>query len=342
MPDVRFFKVSGPFSLVELAEISGSEISGKEKKELVFSDILPLSTATNNDVSFIDNRRYLKEFLISQAGVILLSPDLVDQAPLEAALLILDNPYLGYAKLTQAFYPNDLASESNINEGASIKASAIIGENVCVDFGVVIKEHAEIGDNSSVGANSYIGAGVKIGENCHIGPNVTLTYCILGDGSVIHPGVCIGQDGFGFAPAMPRHMKVQQLGRVIIGCDVEIGANTAIDRGAGPDTTIGDGTKIDNLVHIAHNVRIGRGCFITGQNGIAGSANIGDFVSFGGQVGISGHVTIGDGVKVAAQSGVSSNISAGEIVAGTPAQNARKHWKGLAVLRRLVREKRGR
>ncbi|MBT3991386.1 MAG: UDP-3-O-(3-hydroxymyristoyl)glucosamine N-acyltransferase [Rhodospirillaceae bacterium] len=341
MADPRFFEVAGPFSLEQLAEISGSKIGGNNQKTSEFSDIQPLSVAGANDVSFIDNRRYVGEFSVSKAGAILVAPELLDQAPSQAALLISDNPYTGYAKLTQAFYPMELPSEGRIDEAARIDPSAKIGKNVKIEFGAVIGKNAIIGDNSFIGANSYIGDAVEIGRDCEIGPNVTLTHCLIGNDNIIHPGVRVGQDGFGFSPGIPRHTKVVQLGRVLIGNEIEIGANSAIDRGAGPDTIIGDGTKIDNLVHIAHNVQIGQGCFITGQNGIAGSATIGNFVAFGGQVGVSGHVTIGDGVQVAAQSGVSSNIAAGETVAGTPAQNAREHWKGLAMLRKLVKEKRG-
>jgi len=341
MADPRFFTVAGPFSLNQLAEISGSEIGGNVPKNQKFLDIKPLSNATESDVSFIDNRRYVDDFSKSQAGAILVAPDLVEQAPSGAALLITDTPYLGYAKLTQAFYPNELSGQGKIADEAYVEPSAKIGQNVQIEAGVVIKENAEIGDNCIIEANCFIGHGVVIGENCQIGSNVTLTYCIIGNDNIIHAGVRIGQDGFGFAPGMPRHTKVNQLGRVIIGNDIEIGANSVIDRGAGPDTTIGDGTKIDNLVHIAHNVKIGQGCFITGQNGFAGSATIGNYVAFGGQAGVSGHVTIGDGAQIAAQSGVSSDIGPGEIVAGTPAQNARDHWKGLAMLRKLVKEKRG-
>ena len=341
MADPRFFTVAGPFSLDQLAEISGSEIGGNFKKNKMFLDILPLSNASRNDVSFIDNRRYVDDFTKSKAGAILVEPDLVEQAPPDSALLISKTPYLGYAKLTQAYYPNEFLGQSKIEDGVFIDPSAQIGENVRIEPGVVVKENTVIGDNTMLGASSYIGRGVELGHDCQIGSNVTLTHCIIGSNNIIHPGVCIGQDGFGFAPGMPRHTKVQQLGRVLIGSEVEIGANTAIDRGAGPDTTVGSGTKIDNLVHIAHNVQIGEGCFITGQNGIAGSATIGNYVAFGGQVGVSGHVTIGDGVQVAAQSGISTNIAGGKTVAGTPAQNARDHWKGLAMLRKLVKEKRG-
>ena len=164
---------------------------------------------------------------------------------------------------------------------------------------------------------------------------------IIGNKNIIHPGVRIGQDGFGFSPGKPDHTKINQLGRVIIGAKIEIGANTTIDRGSNGDTKIGDGTKIDNLVHIAHNVQIGMGCFITAQNGFAGSAIVGDFVSFGGQAAVTGHVTIGNDVQVSGQSGVTKNIAAGKTVAGHPAQDARQHWRGLAAIKKIVKEKRG-
>jgi UDP-3-O-[3-hydroxymyristoyl] glucosamine N-acyltransferase len=283
----------------------------------------------------------LNEFENSNAGVILVSPNNVDRAPTEAALLILDDPYLGYAKLTQAFYPKRNNTKKIKYKNFSLSSSAKISKGVVIETGAVIEEYVEIGENSRISANTHVGAGVKIGSNCYIGSNVNLSYCIIGNNIIVHPGTCIGQDGFGFSPGMPHHIKVHQLGRVIIGDDVEIGANTTIDRGSGLDTIIGDGTKIDNLVHIAHNVKIGKGCFITAQNGFAGSANIGDFVSFGGMSGVAGHIKIGNNVQIAGRSGITTNIKAGQIVAGNPAQSARKHWQGLALLRQLVKEKRG-
>ncbi len=341
MADPRFFKVEGPFNIEQLAEISGSKIGGDVNKDAMFFDVCSLSLASRKDVSFLDNPRYVDEYRFSNAGAIVVDAKMVDKAPSGAALLILDDPYLGYARLTQAFYPRLSQLHRNIDEDANVSSSANVGRNIVVECGAVIKKNVQIGDNCLIGANTYIGSGVEIGNNCNIGPNVTLTHCILGDNNIIHPGVRIGQDGFGFAPGVPVHKKVEQLGRVIIGDEVEIGANTAIDRGALADTVIGDGTKIDNLVHIAHNVEIGQGCFITAQNGIAGSAKVGDFVSLGGQAGVAGHVSIGNGVKIAAQSGVTKDLTPGEKVAGTPAQDRRQHWKAIAILKRLSKEKRG-
>ena len=341
MADPRFFKVAGPFSLEQLAEISGSEIGATSREEQIFSDILPLDSATPNDVSFIDNRRYVEAFKSTNAGAVVVHPELVGQAPEKTALLITDNPYTGYAKLTQAFYPQNTPQEGSVNARAIVDPSAKLGKNVSIDAGAVIEAEVEIGDDSHIGANAVIGGGVSIGNNCQIAANTTLTHCLIGSEVIIHTGVRIGQDGFGFAPGMPRHTKVLQLGRVIIGDDVEIGANTTIDRGAGPDTIIGSGTKIDNLVQIGHNVQIGEGCFIVAQNGLSGSTVIGNFVALGGQVGVAGHLTIGDGAQVAAKSGVSTDVAPGTTVAGNPAQNARDHWKGLALLKRMVKEKRG-
>ena len=171
-----------------------------------------------------------------------------------------------------------------------------------------------------------------------VGPNVTLQTCLIGSRTVIHAGVRIGEDGFGFSLGKNGHLKIPQLGRVIIEDDVEIGANTTIDRGAGPDTVIGSGTKIDNLVQIAHNVKIGRNCIIASQVGISGSTEIGDFVMFGGQAGLIGHLKIGDGAQIAAQSGVLRNIKSGEKVGGTPAVPMR-HWlKGAVLMEKIIKK----
>ena len=341
MADPRFFEVEGPFNLEQLAQISGSKIGGNENSGTLFSDIASLRYASKNDVSFIDNPRYFDDFATTKAGVIILAPNMVSKAPSKAALLISKKPYLGYAKLTQAFYPAYFNKNGNIHVGASIDPSVTLEKNVVVETGAVIKEEVKISEGSFIGANTYIGRGVLIGSNCYISSNATLTHCIIGDNNIIHPGVRIGQDGFGFSPGRPKHTKINQLGRVIIGDNIEIGANTTIDRGSGDDTKIGDETKIDNLVHIAHNVQIGMGCFVTAQNGFAGSAKVGDFVSFGGQAAVTGHVTVGDGVQVSGQSGVTKDIAAGKTVAGNPAQDARQYWKGLATIKKIVKEKRG-
>ena len=341
MADPRFYKVEGPFDTEQLAQISGSTIRGKNKKGAQFIDIEPLSSALDCHVSFIDNPKYIKEFLNTKAGAILVSPSLTSKAPSNATLLVMEKPYLGYAKLTQAFYPLYPMPIGLIESGATVHSLTKIGKNVNIENGAIICQNASIGAETFIGANSYIGQGVEIGANCYIAPNVTITHSIIGNKNIIHPGARIGQDGFGFSPGSQSHTKINQLGRVIIGDQVEIGANTTVDRGAGPDTIIGNGTKIDNLVHIAHNVQIGEGCFITAQNGFAGSAKVGNFVSFGGQAGVTGHITIGDRAQVSGKSGVTKDVAPGATVAGLPAQSAREYWNAIAMIRKLVGAKRG-
>ena len=338
MADPRFFDRAGPFSLEFLAEISGAEIKNSSNLSGELIGVEPLSKAGPEHVSFIDNRRYLADFLTTAAGAILTPPDLVDQAPGGSALLVTKDPYKSYALIAQAYYP-PADPDGVTSSGATIAPTAHIGAEATIAQGVVVSENAVLGDSCEIGPNSVIGAGVEIGDNCRIGANVSLHCCLIGAGVTIHAGVCIGQDGFGFAPGFPTHEKVPQLGRVIIGNDVEIGANTTIDRGSGPDTVIGDGTKIDNLVQIGHNVIIGKGCLIVSQAGISGSCTIGDFVMIGGQVGIAGHLEVGDGAKIAAKSGVTKDIDAGETVAGFPAIKSRDHWRKLVMIDRIIKGK---
>ena len=196
---------------------------------------------------------------------------------------------------------------------------------------------AVIGAGTRIGHGTFVGPGVVLGAGCVIGAHVTLSHCMIGRRALIHPGVRIGQDGFGFVPTSAGPVKIPQLGRVIIGDDVEIGANTTIDRGTLEDTVIGDGTKIDNLVQVGHNVEIGRGCIITSQVGISGSCRIGDGVVIGGQGGLADHVTVGAGAQIAAKTGVMRAIAPGEVVMGYPARPIRHFWREIAMVSRLTR-----
>jgi UDP-3-O-[3-hydroxymyristoyl] glucosamine N-acyltransferase len=334
--DSRFFTSAGPFTLEKLAEIADAEIAGGGSPGTMFADVAPLGAAQPDHVSFIDNRRYVTDFKKSLAGACLLQPDLVDDAPAGMALLVTRNPYRGYALIAQAYHPTAGTDSPGVAPTATVDRTARLAEGVEIGPGAVIGANAEIGPRTSIGANAVIDMGVTVGAQCWIGPSTTLAYCKIGDRVIVHTGARIGQDGFGFAPGGEGHAKVPQLGRVIVGDDVEIGANSAIDRGAGPDTLIGAGTKIDNLVQIGHNVRIGKGCLIVAQVGISGSCEIGDFVMIGGQTGIAGHLKIGDGARIAAQSGVTKDIPAGRTVAGFPAVEARQHWRKIAALGRLA------
>ncbi|NQV56893.1 MAG: UDP-3-O-(3-hydroxymyristoyl)glucosamine N-acyltransferase, partial [Rhodospirillales bacterium] len=253
MADTRFFDRAGPFDLEVLAEAAGAKIGGLPQSKSQYFDVRPLQTAGAEEVSFIDNRKYLDEFRTSNAGAILLRPDLTDQAPSGAALLITDDPYGAYAVIAQMYYPREAhAASTNLIDACA--DSAEIGAGVNFQRGSVVGENCKIGSGSIIGANAVIARGVYIGDNCSIGANSTLSHCTIGNNVIIHPGAAIGQDGFGFAPGHPEHKKVPQLGSVIIEDNVEIGSNTAIDRGSGPDTIIRSGTKIDNLCQIGHNV----------------------------------------------------------------------------------------
>jgi UDP-3-O-[3-hydroxymyristoyl] glucosamine N-acyltransferase len=231
--------------------------------------------------------------------------------------------------------------EGGVSPAAHVHPTARLEAHVTVDPGAVIGPEAEIGAGTSVGANAVIGPQVRIGRNCAVGASATIACALIGDRVIVHSGAHIGQDGFGFAMSPRGHVKVPQIGRVVIQDDVEIGAGSTIDRGANRDTIIGEGTKIDNLVQIGHNVVIGRHCVIVAQVGISGSCVIEDFVALGGQVGLAGHLHIGAGAQVGAASGVMNDIPAGQRWFGVPAQPAREHFRDIANLRKLSRGDKG-
>ncbi len=340
MTDPRFFAAVGPLTLGELAERTGAEIASGCDRDLRLDDVAPLETAGPHDVSFLDNRKYIEIFARSRAGAAFVHPEIAARAPSGVALLLSRQPYKAYALAAEAFHP-PAALRPGIAASAIIDPSARLGAGCEIAAHVVIGAEATIGRDSRIDANCVIGERVVIGESARIGANVSLSHCLIGDRVRILPGARIGQEGFGFAPDPGGHVRVPQLGRVVIGDDVEIGANTTIDRGAGLDTMIGDGTVIDNLVQIGHNVVIGRCCVIVAQVGISGSTKLDDFVMIGGQGGLAGHLTLGKGARVAAHSGVFRDIAPGETVCGFPALPSREFWRGASLLQRLARKKGG-
>jgi UDP-3-O-[3-hydroxymyristoyl] glucosamine N-acyltransferase len=338
MADSRFFSVAGPFTLGQLAEISAATPSAGADEAALFTDVAPLESATASDVSFLDNRKYVAAFQASTAGLCVVAPEMADKAPAGMALLLSKDPYRAYARIAQAFYPVP-APEPWVAPTAWVDPAATIGEGCRIEPGAMIEAGAEIGARCRIGANAVIGKGVRLGEDCIIGANATISHALIGRKVTIYPGVRIGQDGFGFAMGPEGHLKVPQLGRVVIGNSVEIGANATIDRGAGPDTVIGDGCMIDNLVQIGHNVQLGRGCVIVAQVGISGSTRFGDFVAAGGQAGITGHLKIGSGARIAAQAGVMRDIGPGETVGGAPAVPMADWLRQSAILAKMGRKK---
>ncbi len=334
MPDQRFFRRAGPFSLAELAEKSGATVAAIQHADRKFNDVASLDTAGEGDVSFLDNRKYRDQFTVSKAGAIIVSPEFAESAPPQACLLLTDQPYAAYAKIAACFYP-EIRKQPHIDPTAVIDKSAHIGTGCDIGAHAVIGAHAEIGPDVTIEPNTTIGAGVKIGRKTVIGANASLSYCLVGEECNIHPGVRIGTRGFGFATTSQGPLDVPQLGRVVIGNRVEIGANSTIDRGAGPDTVIGEGCKIDNLVQIAHNVQLGRYCIVISQTGIAGSTVLEDFVVVAAQVGIAGHLKIGAGSMIAAQSGVMSDIEPKSKVGGSPSVPIKQFFRQAAILTKL-------
>lgn len=338
MADSRFFTVAGPFTLARLAEISGAELAPGADPAAEIRDVASLDQAGPGEISFLDNRKYVSAFLVSKAAAAIVHPDMATKAPAGMALLLAKDPYRTYAKVAQAFYPQ-LAPEPWVASSAVVDPTAVVGAGCRIEHGAVIGARAEIGQRCRIGTNAVIADGVVIGDDCIIGANATVQCAIIGSRVNLYPGVRVGQDGFGFAMGMQGHLKVPQLGRVIIGDDVEVGANSTIDRGAGPDTVIGSGCMIDNLVQIGHNVQMGRGCVIVAQAGVSGSSKLGDFVAAGGQSGIAGHLTIGSGARIAAQAGVAKDVGPRETVGGTPAVPQMEWLRQSAVLSKLVRRK---
>lgn len=339
MADPRFFHRAGPLTLGEIARMTGAEIRGGAP-DMKIDDVAPLDTAGPSHVSFLDNVKYRDSFKSSKAGACFAVPEMAEHAPEGMSLLITKSPYKAYAQATQALYP-DKIGEGSISPHAHIDPTAKIGPGCVIDAGAVIGSSVEIGEECWIGPNAVIAANVVIGRQCRIGANASLTHCQIGQGTRIYPGARIGQDGFGFAMDPSGFVKVPQLGRVIIGNNVEIGANTCIDRGAGPDTVIGDGTWIDNLVQIGHNVKMGRNCVVVGQAGIAGSTVLEDFVVLAAQSGVAGHLTLGKGARIAAKSGIMKDVAPGEEVMGYPALPIRQFMRQIATLNRLIQKKSG-
>ncbi len=339
MADSRFFSKSGFLHLAQIAEITGAEIAGNrpaEKRSI--QDVAPLDRATQDDISFLDNIKYIDTFTHSQAGACFIRAKYIEHAPSGMTLFVSDDPYRCFALVAQHLYPA-YAPSGIVSPHAHVADGAVIGEHCTIDAGAIIGNRVEIGDNCHIGHNVVVHQGVVIGNHTHVGANSTLSHCIIGQHVIIHRGVHIGQDGFGFALGREGHIKVPQLGRVVIESDVEIGSGTCIDRGTGPDTFIGAGSKIDNLVQIGHNVHVGKQSILVAQTGIAGSSHIGNGVILGGQVGVAGHLKIGHGARVAAQSGIMANIPAGASYGGTPAIPIKDWHRQTIAVSRLTRRK---
>jgi len=338
----NFIPTDGMLTIGQIVALTRAQPRPNTPLDRRIGNIAPLDTAISSDISFLDNAKYLGALATTRAGACLLTARFAAAAPQTLATLVTTAPFRDFVAVARALFPGALRPSSLFGANgraasAQVHPSARIEAGVTVDPLAVIGPETEIGAGTLIGPGAVIGPAVCIGRECAIGAGATIVHSLIGDRVIIHPGARIGQDGFGYLPSPRGHLKIPQTRRVIIQDDVEIGANTTIDRGSTRDTVIGEGSKIDNLVQIAHNVSIGRHCLIAGQVGISGSSTVGDFVMMGGQVGLADHVSIGSGAQLGAQSGHMFDVPAGARWVGSPAQPVREFMKGVAVLRRLAR-----
>lgn len=344
MTDPVFFAPSRRYTAAEIAALTGAQLLDSDAAAVAVTGIAPASEGGAGKLVFIENKRnaHLLEGLV--AAAVLCTSELSVQVPAGVVRLITARPQYAFALAGRILYPTSVSpravtGETGVSAAAHISASARVEEGAIIEPGAVIGNHAAVGRGTVVAPNAVIGPMCQVGRDCYIGPNASIQYAFLGDRVFVHGGAQVGKDGFGFVPGPAGPERIPQIGRVIIQNDVEIGANTTVDRGAMSDTIIGEGTKIDNLVQIAHNVRIGRGCVIAGHCGLSGSVTMGDFVMLGGRVGIADHISIGDRVQIAASSGLMHDVPSGERWAGSPARPMREFFKEVAAIRSLMKPK---
>jgi len=333
--NARFFRRSGPYSL---AVVASTARGVADELELLLEGVAPLQTAGSNEVSFLDNRLYASALDQTSAGAVIVHPDMAARVPAGTVAIRTTEPYAAWARVAALFYPVPPVSpgihpSAIVAQGARVDPSAEVGPLSVIEAG------AEIGTSCWIGPCAVIGSGVIVGRDCRIGAHASLSHALLGARVYVYPGARIGQEGFGFASTTDGFLSVPQLGRVILEDDVEVGANSTIDRGSSQDTVIGAGSRLDNLVQIGHNVILGRCCVIVAQVGISGSTVLEDFVRVGGQAAMAGHLRIGHGAEIGAQAGVISDVDAGAKVLGSPAQEKRDFFRQIAMLKRMAKGK---
>ena len=343
MSEPVFLRHSRGLTLDEIATLAGATLPAAPAHARRIIDVAPLDRAAPSDLSFFDSKKYVAAAAATHAGACLTTAALAKELPARVVALTVPEPYRAFVTVARELFPHSLrpSSLAKVGDvaGAHVHPTARLENDVTVEPGAVIGPGAEIGAGTVIGATAVVGAEVRIGRDCSIGAGATITAALIGDRVIIHPGCKIGQDGFGFVMGAKGHLKVPQVGRVIIQDDVEIGAGTTIDRGAIRDTVIGEGSKIDNMVQVGHNVSIGRHCILVAQTGISGSATLEDFVVLGARAGVNNNVTIGEGAQIAATSNVHGNVPAGARWGGTPAKPVKLWFREMMMLERLARGK---
>jgi UDP-3-O-[3-hydroxymyristoyl] glucosamine N-acyltransferase len=334
--DPRFFQRAGPFSLAQVAGAAGADLADTMGGALM-TGVAPLQAATVSEVSFFHNRKYLPALAATRAGAVIVAAEFAARVPAGTVALIAADPHVAWAMVAGLFHPLPPARPGR-HASAVVDASAQVDGTADIGPLAVIGAHAVIGPGCRIGPGAVIGDGVVMGANCRVGALASISHALLGARVYVYPGARIGQEGFGFAITDRGFLTVPQLGRVILEDDVEIGANSTVDRGAAQDTVIGAGTRLDNLVQIGHNTQLGKCCVVAGQAGVAGSTVLADFVQVGAQAGMAGHLRIGANARIGAQAGIMSDVGAGDAVIGSPAMPVREFFRNVAMLRRLARK----
>ncbi|PSJ60106.1 UDP-3-O-(3-hydroxymyristoyl)glucosamine N-acyltransferase [Kumtagia ephedrae] len=342
MSETEFFASVRRYSASEIATLTGAEIKTPELANTLVDSIAAAATGGDGALVFVEGKRNAALMDGLRAAAILCTADVAERAPGGIAVLVTPRPQYAFAMVGRLLYPEAaspvaMTGETGISPAAHVDPGARLEAGVVVEAGAVISAGVAIGAGTIIAPNAVVGRDCKIGRNSYVGPNAVVQYALLGDRVIVHAGAKIGQDGFGFAIGKAGPERIPQIGRVIVQDNVEIGANTTLDRGALADTVIGENTKIDNLVQIAHNVRIGRNCVIAGLSGISGSVTFGDNVMVAGGVGIADHLSIGTGAQLAARSGFMHDVPAGEVWAGYPAKPIGQAMREIATLGRLTK-----
>lgn len=330
MPDPRFFEDLGPVSLSDLAALTGAQVAPADAERTVLA-VSILDRAEAATVTFLSDRRLVDRLRATKAGACFVPPALAEAVPPGCAALVTAAPQAAYALAAQRLHRARTTASTEL-----VSKAARLEEGVRIAPGAVVGEGAQIGRGTVIGAGAVIGPGVAIGRDCEIGAHAVVGFTLIGDRVRIYAGAVIGEAGFGATPGPAGLIDIPQLGRVILQDGVTVGAGACIDRGAFDDTVVGENTKIDNLVQIAHNVRVGRNCVMAAHTGISGSVVIGDGAQFGGRAGIADHVTIGTGARIAAAAGVMKDVPPGETWGGSPARPLKKWMRETAWLSKMA------